>query len=281
MADGVENVAPEGQSTQQSGGSGEQKGHWLGDLIKDHPTLERFKEPQALAKSYLEAEKMVSSRIPVPSNDSSQEEWDKFYGRFRPKEYKEYSLSMPGVSDLDEAKLANWKQTFYDAGLSQKQVDKVMHRFTSDLVEAERFDNTATLEQQTKTQVELKQEWGANYEANKGMILSMLQELGGDDLVGKLGPRLEDDTHISKYLYETARILRTSGIGKSEGMGNFGLMTVEEANKEKHAILYDKSHPLYQSYHSHMSAAERQPAIDRLLELNTVIAKNQKMSGVH
>lgn len=271
-----ENVDPSGQSAQAP--PVEQPitptpSHWLGETIKEHPSLERFKDPGSLAKSYLELEKGYSSRVPLPSHDAPQEKWDEYYNRMRPKDASEYNMAMPGIDDLDPEKMSKWQQAFHQAGLHPKQVQGILDHFTKEIVQDQQAQSQYTIEQQTKAQVEMKQAWGANYEANKGMILSMLHEQGGQELQAKLAPSLESDPQVSNFLYEAAKVMRSSGVLTGSGGGGFGLLTKDEAQAEKRDIMTNPANTLYNQYHNWKGTPTDNPATKRLLELNTVITK--------
>ncbi len=137
-----ENVAPvEGQSTQQTESENQphvqSSTHWLGETLKEYPSLDKFKEPASLAKSYVELEKGFSSRVPMPKSDAPQEDWDKFYSRMRPQASTEYQIEMPGIDGLDDSKLYKWKESFWNAGLNQRQVNTILENFSREIVEDE------------------------------------------------------------------------------------------------------------------------------------------------
>lgn len=150
-----------------------------------------------------------------------------------------------------------------------------MNMLTQEVVSEQIRTKRENMELETQTQVALKQEWGANYEANKGMVESALRELGGDNLHELLAPLLSNNVDGAKFLYTIAKELRTSPILKDQGKGNFGLMTPSEAQAQKLDIMKNPDNPLYASWHNEGSYAARKPAIDRVLELNGVIANSQ------
>ncbi len=249
--------------------------------VWENPSLSKFKSPTGevkyddVGKSYLELEQMVSKRVPLPTQESPDEEWQKYYTKVRPTSPDDYHLELPGIDDVDAESLAKWKRGLYDEGLTQRQADKVMRLVTQDVIETQSQFEQEHIKAQTETQVKLKQDWGANYEANRGMITSMLREMGGDqgdNLVTKVGSLMETDPVVAEFLYETAKVLRTSPLLKDEGRGNFGQMTISEAQAEKQSILKDPNNPMYQLYHDR-NPKVRQQAIDRLLQLNAVITK--------
>lgn len=103
----------------------------LDPSIASDSTLADFKDPGEVVKSYVHLRKMIGrDKVPVPSDDAPQEQWDAFYERTgRPKEAKGYELKKP-------ADLPDWYQyrgetesAFADIahknGLNKKQAQEV------------------------------------------------------------------------------------------------------------------------------------------------------------
>ena len=229
-----------------------------------------------LGKSYLELDSMLGNRVEVPNDKSTPEAWEKFYNRLRPSTAGEYDINLQGVPDIDEGKLSQFKQSFYEAGMSQTQVTKVMNTLMQQVVEEDRASKQADLTTRTEVEVALKTKWGPNYEGNKGTIQSMLREMGGeqgDVLNETLTELMEGSETVANFLLEAAQVMRTSPLLKGESQANFGLMSHSEALAEKNLILHDPEHHLYKAYHNKLNYSIRKPAIDRLKELNTILAQ--------
>ncbi len=250
--------------------------------VWDNPSLGKFKSPEGtveydkLGQSYVELESMLGKRVPVPQADSPQEDWDKYFERVAPKSPSEYHLELPGIDDVDAEELERWKQGFHKAKLHPKQASDIMTMLTQEIVSEQTKTKQANQELKQQTEATLKQEWGANYNANKLMVESALHELGGDNLHDLLSPLLENNVDGAKFLYTIAQELRTSPVLKDQGKGNFGLMTVEEAQAAKRDIMKNPENPLYSSWHNEGSPQARQPAIQKILELNGVIANSTR-----
>jgi len=109
---------------------------WLASLpdeLKSSKSLSKFNDVSALASSYLEAEKSLNSRVAIPKEDSSPEEWNKFYTRLGLPEDKRYTDKR---LDEDEAYLTKYEEMFYNSGLSKRQGEKMLeglYNFSSDL----------------------------------------------------------------------------------------------------------------------------------------------------
>lgn len=124
---------------------------WAADLdesLKQAKSLHKFtgeKWKESLVKSYLEAEKELSRRVPVPRDDAPDEEWDKFFNRFRPKDVSQYDIPEGVDKDLAET----LRQEAYERGVSKKQFASLMKRLQGFVSERS--------QQVTKTKEELRQ----------------------------------------------------------------------------------------------------------------------------
>ena len=251
----------------------------------DSPDFAKFKSPEGtieydkLGKSYTELEKMVGSRVPIPAPEALPEEWDKFFDRIAPKDTSAYHLELPGVDDVNAEELDNWKRGFLKAKLIPRQANDIMHMLTQEIVNEQTRTKKANAELAIETESALKQAWGANYEGNKELVGAGLREMGGEDLYNLLSPLLENNSVGAKFLYDVAKELRTSPLMKDAGKGNFGLMTVSEAQAAKMDIIKNPANPLYASYHDRGSFDKRKPAITKMNELNSVIVNSPSFSG--
>ena len=253
--------------------------------VWDNPSLGKFKSPEGtyehdkLAKSYLELESMVGKRVPVPTKESPDEEWDKFFDRIAPKDASEYQLELPGVDDVNAEELAEWRREFHKAKLVPKQAQHIMNMLAKSVVADQTRTKQANQELERETANTLKEQWGPNYEGNKELVKASLRELGGDDLVATFAPLLNNNVAGAKFLYDVAKELRTSPILKDQGLGNFGLMTNDEAMREKADIMKNPENPLYHSYHDKGSFEKRKPAIDRINQLNSILTNSPAFRG--
>lgn len=62
--------------------------------VKEHPSLKNFKSPGDLAKSWVEAQKLIGrDKIPVPGEKATKEDWDTVFERLgRPKDKNGYTI---------------------------------------------------------------------------------------------------------------------------------------------------------------------------------------------
>lgn len=83
----------------------------------------------ALAKSYVEAQKMIGGSIRVPKDDAKPEEWATFYSKLgRPESPEKYEFQRPmlpqGLWKDEEEK--DFRKLAHDIGLNNKQVASII-----------------------------------------------------------------------------------------------------------------------------------------------------------
>lgn len=240
----------------------------LPDELKAEKSLETFKDIPSLAKSYVEAQKMIGGSVRIPKEDAKPEEWDAFYKKLgRPDKVEDYNIAKPaempeGVVWNDD--LTKWfTQTAHSTGLSKGQVQKIMKSW-----------NDMEL---TKTHAAQKE---------MGQRLSKIQEQWGDEFDGRveLGVRgierllpkeeavefkaLMDTTGMGnhplvlKYAYLVGKMLQEDGYIIGDGRG--GALGVEGAKGKIAAINADTKHPYWDETNpGHKAAVEEMTKLHR------------------
>lgn len=157
------------QAPSNTGGS-LPEGHWANSstisdefksvaFVKDAPDLQTF------VKNAVETKRMVGNAVRLPGENATPQEIATFYEKLgRPSAHTEYTppadVKLSDGISIPDPLLDGAKKTFYDAGLSKSQAEKVLGWYYGHL-------NSAQTEQATQTQTRisegmnsLKQEWG-------------------------------------------------------------------------------------------------------------------------
>ena len=77
----------------------------ISEQYRNDPNIEKFTEIDALAKSYINATKMIGQdKLVIPNNNSTEEAWNEVYTKLgRPESADKYSLDAKSeVVNLDE-----------------------------------------------------------------------------------------------------------------------------------------------------------------------------------
>lgn len=99
----------------------------LGDLGKD-PSLQMFKDPASLAKSWVSAQKMIGAdKVVIPGKDASEEEMAAFYAKIgRPESADKYEYKLPEGVQMDDNLAKSFKEVAYRAGLTARQAQALV-----------------------------------------------------------------------------------------------------------------------------------------------------------
>ena len=167
----------------------------LDDQYKSNPSIQQCGSLNDMAKDYVGLKKMLGTeKVPVPKDDSPQEDWDRFYDAGgRPREANDYSVDqalLDGLNYNEEAWTAQ-KERAHKAGLTQKQFNAL---YTPNLTDAKAMADAATSEANQKRQqaeATLQAKWGADYQSRLDVTNRTLKHIAGegaegDELVNKI-----------------------------------------------------------------------------------------------
>jgi hypothetical protein len=211
IADGAPSAGaaqqPVGGSPGNGGSSGANGGSWLDALpddIKKDPSLAMFKEPSALAKSWVNAQKMIGAdKVVIPNDKATEEDWGNFYKKLgRPEAADKYEIKTADGQALNEEFAKGFKEAAFKSGLSAKQV--------SSLAEWYMGMEKATAENSQQAQIT----------ALRNSLTEYTQKLGGEE---KFKDRV-DDARLTLNAIGTPELkefLKTSGLGSRPEMIEF------------------------------------------------------------
>jgi hypothetical protein len=160
----------------------------LPDDLRNEKGLSKFKDIGGLAKSYLSAEKVVTSSIRIPGESASPEEKAAFYEKLgnvqgivklpeegdtkgledlytrlgRPESPSAYKVELATGETIESPEIANLLQAAHGAGLNQNQVQAVLGVYNGIM---ERFVEQSQVAKDEAYQT-LKKEWGSNFDDN-------------------------------------------------------------------------------------------------------------------
>lgn len=238
----------------ENGGLSQNWKQFLPEDIRNDNSLDRIKTFATLAKSYVNAQHAIGKgRVAIPTSAATDEEWSEVYSKLgRPDDangYKSEALqNIPDGAIKDSVKAA-----FFEAGLSDKQVDKVLQMYNS----IEQEGMRAAEEYRKNSEAELRAEWGRKYEMNLATAkqaaesLGILEALNGSEalnnpafirILHKIGEERSESTLIN---------------GRGNNQGDLGAR-IREITGNPQDPYYNASHPNHQA---------RVAEVSRLLKL--------------
>ena len=220
--------------------------------LRNDPNISKFTELEALAKSYVNATRMIGQdKVAVPNNNSTEDQWNEVYDKLgRPESADKYKLEVKSdVVPLDDSAIKQFAENAHQLGLNNKQAQGILEFYKNSMegsAQQSKIDNETA---QANAEQELRKEWGSNYENNikkAGSIAKANMNPEVLDMELKDGTRLGDHPAIIKGFANIANILSEDKLVSTESE-NVSQGTDYEAEISK--IVNDRDGPYWNKAH--------------------------------
>jgi len=97
--------------------------------LRNDPNISKFTELEALAKSYINATRMIGQdKVAVPNNNSTDDQWNEVYNKLgRPESPDKYKLEVKSdVVPLDDGAIKSFAENAHKLGLNNKQAQGIL-----------------------------------------------------------------------------------------------------------------------------------------------------------
>lgn len=236
--------------------------------IRKHPSLKDFKSTNDLAKSWVNAQKLIGKdKIPVPGEKATKEEWDTVYTRLgRPEKPEGYEIDKVKVEGLPENFPMNenlrtgFTAKAHEVGLSKKQAGDLYKWFMAENVKEYNGMLNGTKEGREKGETSLRNEWGAAFDERVAVARKIIHSQGDPELIAYLEETgLGNDPRMVKFMFNVGRHFSEDDLGKGANLVN---MSPQEALEEIAHIRADKKHAYWDK-----SNPEHKIAVSRMEQL--------------
>ena len=224
----------------------------ISEDLRNDPNISKFTELEALAKSYVNATRMIGQdKVAVPNNNSTEDQWNEVYNKLgRPESPDKYQLEVKSdVVPLDESAIKSFAENAHQLGLNNKQAQGILE-FYKNSMEGSAQQNQVDMETaQANAEQELRKEWGGNYEANikkAGAVAKANMDATILDMQLKDGTRLGDHPAIIKGFANIANLMSEDKLVSTESE-NVSQGTDYEAEISK--IVNDRDGPYWNKSH--------------------------------
>lgn len=194
----------------------------LSDDVKADKSLENIKDINALAKSYIHAQKMVGSdKIPVPNKYATEDDWNAVYEKLgRPKTADGYKFDLPQDKQVDEVSLKEFSSQAHKLGLLPNQAQGMVKFYNEITAKSlQDADSKALTARETSTK-ELKQEWGQAFDQKVSQAATLAKSVGATELFNANmadGTKLGDHPVMIKAFAELANKMGEDSIVQASG----------------------------------------------------------------
>lgn len=220
--------------------------------LRNDPNISKFTELEALAKSYVNATRMIGQdKVAVPNNNSTEDQWNEVYDKLgRPESADKYQLDVKSdIVPLDEGAIKQFAENAHQLGLNNKQAQGILEFYKNSMegsAQQSKIDNETA---QANAEQELRKEWGSNYENNikkAGSIAKANMNPEVLDMELKDGTRLGDHPAIIKGFANIANLMSEDKLVSTESE-NVSQGTDYEAEISK--IVNDRDGPYWNKAH--------------------------------
>ena len=224
----------------------------ISEDFRNDPSIEKFTEIDALAKSYINATKMIGQdKIVIPTKNSGQEAWDEAYAKLgRPESPEKYTFDVKSdVVNMDEGAIKSFAEQSHKLGLNNKQAEGILDFYKNNMEGSAQQAKIDTETAQSQAEQELRQEWGRDFEGKvkqAGALAKANINPEVLDMTLSNGTRLGDHPEIIKGFAKIAGMMSEDKIVSTESEN---VDTVKDLEAEIAAISNDRNGPYWNKSH--------------------------------
>lgn len=258
---GTDKQAAAADSSAGGSSGGNAASDWKSQLpaeLQKDATLSKFTDISTLARSYINAQKLIGAdKVPVPNKNFSDEDWKNFYAKIGlPESVDKYEIKPKNESVIDKEFLKNFKETAHKSGVLPKQAQQLIDWFTDVSLESgKKFEETqkAAYEKEISG---LKEEWGNAFDLKLSQAKKVLSTYADKEMLEYLDSSgLGNNTKLVRLLSKIGQEVFKEDSEKGGGAGFSEALSPAEAIKKANDIMADKEHPYYNKSHPNHKAA--------------------------
>ena len=251
----TETVKPTTQETKQEATTSTTQSTWKDSISEEYrkdPNIEKFTEIDALAKSYINATKMIGQdKLAIPTNNSTEEAWNEVYDKLgRPESAEKYSLDAKSkVVSLDENAVKQFAETSHKLGLNNKQAQGLLEFYKTNMEGTAQQAKIDTETAQAQAEQELRSEWGREFDTKvkqAGSLAKANMKPEILDMTLSNGTRLGDHPEIIRGFAKIAGMMAEDKIVSTESES---VQSNQNIQDEIDSIVNDKASPYWNKGH--------------------------------
>jgi hypothetical protein len=221
--------------------------------FREDPNISKFTEIDSLAKSYINATKMIGQdKVAVPNENSTDDQWNEVYGKLgRPESADKYKLEVNSeTAQIDEGSIKSFAENAHKLGLNNKQAQGILEYYKDSMEGTAQQSRIDTETAQAQSEAELRKEWGRSYDENIKRAGAIAKANMSEDILNmelKDGTRIGDHAAVIKGFANIANLMSEDKmIGTDEDSATGGRNFDEEISKivnDRDGPYWNKGHP--------------------------------------
>ena len=251
----TETVKPSTQETKQEATTSTTPSTWkdsISEVYRNDPNIEKFTEIDALAKSYINATRMIGQdKVVIPTNNSTEDQWNEVYDKLgRPESAEKYSLDAKSkVVSLDDNAVKQFAETSHKLGLNNKQAQGLLDFYKQNMEGTAQQAKVDTETAQAQAEQELRSEWGREFDSKVKQASSLAKANIKPEILDMTlsnGTRLGDHPEIIKGFAKIAGMMSEDKIVSTESESVQSNQSIQD---EIDTIINDKASPYWNKGH--------------------------------
>jgi hypothetical protein len=224
----------------------------ISEEFRSDPNIAKFTEIDALAKSYINATRMIGQdKVAVPNENSTDDQWNEVYGKLgRPESPDKYKLEVQSETvPLDENTVKQFAENAHKLGLNNKQAQGILEYYKNSMEGSLQQARIDTETAQANAEQELRKEWGRSYDENIKKAGAIAKANMSEDILNmelKDGTRIGDHPSVIKGFASIANLMSEDKLVSTESE-NVDRGTDYEAEISK--IVNDRDGPYWNRSH--------------------------------
>jgi len=207
--------------------------------LRDEPSLQTFDSVDKLAKSYVNAVKMIGGKpenlIQLPQEGENRESiWNQLG---RPEQPNGYNFDQFGD---ENGELDGFREFAHDSGLTQQQADNMLHLYNEIQEEEHNASTQQMADMKVQTEINLQREWGRDYDGKLDYAKRAFGQIGTPEL-SKLMDESGMGNHpeVIRAFSKVGEMLGEDSLVIGSGLGG-NSMSPDAAKDEIQALYRDK-----------------------------------------
>ena len=228
---------------------------WKDSISEEYrvdPNIEKFTEIDALAKSYINATKMIGQdKLVIPNNNSTDDQWSEVYSKLgRPESADKYAFDINSeVVNLDESAINSFAEQSHKLGLNNKQAQGILDFYKNNMEGTAQQSVIDTETAQAQAEQQLRQEWGRDFDGKVKQAGALAKANINPEV---LDMQLQDGTRIGDHpeiIKGFAKIAGMMSEDKILGTESENVDTIKDIESEISALSNDKNGPYWNRNH--------------------------------
>ena len=225
----------------------------ISEEFRNDPNISKFTEIDALAKSYINATRMIGQdKVAVPNENSTDDQWQEVYGKLgRPESPDKYKLEVKSDTvPLDDGAIKSFAENAHKLGLNNKQAQGILEYYKNSMEGSAQQARIDTETAQANAEAELRKEWGGNYDANikkAGSVAKANMNPQILDMELKDGTRLGDHPEVIKGFANIANLMSEDKLVSTESenvsQGTDYEAEISKIVNDRDGTYWNKAHP--------------------------------------